>query len=137
MSDIKSQLSVLVHLSKVDKHIAEPEAKMIHYLGERNGLSFEEVESIIENPGDLPSISNIDPDTKFEYLYNVVQLMKVDGKVFQSEIDFCEKIALKLGYKPGVIADLSAYIYSDPNINTKKSYLRSIADDHLIPLKRK
>lgn len=137
MPDIKSQLCVLVHLSKVDKHIAEPEAKLIHYIGERYGLSYDEIENIIEDPGDMPSIANIDPDTKFEYLYNVVQLMKVDGKVFQSEIDFCEKIALKLGYKPGVIADLSAYIYSDPNINTKKSYLRSLADEHLIPLKKK
>jgi hypothetical protein len=63
--------------------------------------------------------------------------MKADGKVFRSEIDFCEKVALKLGYKPGVIADLSAYVYSDPNISTKRSFLRSIADEHLIPKKKK
>ncbi|MEQ6121309.1 TerB family tellurite resistance protein [Reichenbachiella sp. MALMAid0571] len=137
MSYIKSQLSLLVHLSKVDKHIAEPEAKMIHYIGERNGISYEEIEAIIDNPGDMPSISNLDPEMKFDYLYNIVQLMKIDGKVFQSEIDFCEKVALRLGYKPGVIADLSAYIYSDPNINTNKDYLRSIADGHLIPRKKK
>ena len=137
MSDIKRQLSVLVHLSKVDKHIAAPETKMIHYIGERNGISFEDIEAIIDNPGDIPSISDLDPEMKFDYLYNIVQLMKVDGKVFQSEIDFCEKIAMKLGYKPGVIADLSAYIYSDPNINTNKDYLRGIVDQHLIPMKKK
>ena len=137
MSDIKSQLSVLVHLSKVDKHIAAPEIKMIHYIGERNGISFEEIEAIIDNPGDMPSISNLDPEMKFDYLFNIVQLMKVDGKVFQSEIDFCEKVAMKLGYKPGVISDLSAYIYSDPNINTNKDFLRGIADQHLIPMKKK
>lgn len=134
--DVKQQLSLLVHLSKVDNFIAEPESKMIHYLGNLHGLTEDDVETIIDNPMPIPDLHDLHPDTKFEYLFNIVQLMKVDGKVFQSEIDFCEKIALKLGYKPGVIADLSAYVYSDPNINTSKTFLRSIVDEHLMPRKK-
>jgi hypothetical protein len=136
MSTVDKQLSLLVHLSKVDNHIAEREAKMIHYLGELKGFSFDEIERLIDKPGDMPDIANFDPDEKFDCLFNVVQLMKIDGKVYQSEIDFCERVAIKLGYKPGVIANLSAYIYSDPTIVTKKSYLRGLADEHLIPMKR-
>jgi hypothetical protein len=133
MSNIETQLSTLVHLSKIDNFIAGPESKMIHYLGKLNGLSVDQVEDIIDNPRPIGNLIDLHPEEKFEYLFNIVQLMKIDGKVFQSEIEFCEKIALKLGYKPGVIADLSAYIYSDPNISTKKSFLRSIADENLIP----
>jgi len=137
MSYVHDQLSVLVHLSKIDNFVAEPEAKLIHYIGKLNGMTIDDIDEIIDNPMPISSLSNLDPDEKFEYLFNIVQLMKVDGKVFQSEIDFCEKIALKLGYKPGVIADLSAYIYSDPNISTNVNFLRSIADEHLMPIKRK
>lgn len=133
MLNIKEQISLLIHLSKVDNFIADAESKMIHYLGKLNGLSEEEVETLIETPTPIPDLSDLQPDQKFEHLFNVVQLMKVDGKVFKSEIDFCEKLAMKLGYKPGVIGDLSAYIYSDPNINTSKTFLRSVADEHLIP----
>ena len=110
---------------------------MIHYIGNLNGMTEDDIENVIDNPMPIPDLSDLHPDHKFEYLFNIVQLMKVDGKVFQSEIDFCEKIALKLGYKPGVIADLSAYVYSDPNINTSRSFLRSIADEHLIPKSEK
>lgn len=137
MSNVQEQLSVLVHLSKVDNFIAEPEAKLIHYIGNLNGMTADDIEKIIDNPLSIPNLYKLAPEEKFDYLFNIVQLMKVDGKVFQSEIDFCEKIALKLGYKAGVIADLSAYIYSDPNISTNKNYLRSIADEHLIPMKKK
>lgn len=137
MLNVHDQLSLLVHLSRVDKFIAEPESKMIHYLGNLHGLTEDEVETIIDNPKPIPEMTDLHPDEKFDYLFNIVQLMKVDGKVFQSEIDFCEKIALKLGYKPGVIADLSAYVYSDPNINTSRAFLRSIADEHLIPKSKK
>lgn len=133
MLSVHEQLSLLVHLSKIDNFIAEPESKMIHYLGGLNGMTEDDIESVIDNPSPIPELADLHPDHKFEYLFNIVQLMKVDGKVFQSEIDFCEKIALKLGYRPGVIADLSAYVYSDPNINTSKTFLRSIADEHLIP----
>jgi len=137
MSKMSNQLSLLMHLAMVDNHIAERETKMIHYLGELNGFSFDEIERLIDDPGEIPDIADFDTDEKFDCLFNVVQLMKVDGKVFQSEIDFCERVAINLGYKPGVIAELSAYIYSDPQITTKKSYLRGLADEHLIPKAKK
>ncbi|MBU2914740.1 hypothetical protein [Reichenbachiella agariperforans] len=135
MSKVTEHLSLLVRLSKVDNFIAEPEAKMIHYIGSLHGMESNEIELIIDNPLPITDLHDLQPETKFEYLFNVVQLMKVDGKVFQSEIDFCEKIAMKLGYKPSVIADLSAYIYSDPNISTNRDFLRSIADEHLVPMR--
>jgi hypothetical protein len=57
----------------------------------------------------------------------VIQLMKIDGQVFKSEIVFCEKIAEKLGYKKGVVAELSKNIYSDPSITADRDLLRSNA----------
>ncbi|MFY0686902.1 MAG: TerB family tellurite resistance protein [Cyclobacteriaceae bacterium] len=133
MLPVEDQISVLVHLSKADNYVALEESQLIHSIGERNGLTPDQVENIIDNPKPLGDFSDLPPEEKFEYLFNVIQLMKVDKKIYQKEIEFCEKLALKLGYKPGVVADLSAYIYSDPSVMTKRSYLRSIADQHLIP----
>jgi len=135
MIDIENHLSLLVQLSKVDNFMAAPESKMIHYLGKLNGLSEDQVENIIDNPKPIGNLVDLNSDDKFDYLFNVVQLMKVDGKVFQSEIDFCEKTALLLGYKPAVIADLSAYIYSDPAMTSDRGLLKSIADKNLMPKK--
>lgn len=137
MLPVEDQISLLVHLSKADKFVASEESELIHRIGQRGGLNSEEVENIIDNPNPLQDLKGLPPDEKFTYLFDIIQLMKVDGKIYQTEIEFCEKVAVRLGYKPGVIADLSAYIYSDPSINTSRSYLRSIADQHLIPLKRR
>ncbi len=133
MLKIEDQLSILVHLSMADDFLAKEESKLIRSIGERNGLTSDQIEKIIDKPGDIPNLRDLLPEEKFNYLFDVIQLMKVDGKIHQKEINFCEKIALALGYKPGVVADLSAYIYSDPNISTKKDFLRSIADKHLMP----
>ncbi len=136
MLPVEDQISLLVHLSKVDKFVASEESELIHKIGKRGGLSEDQVENIIDNPKPLKNLHDLPPDEKFTYLFDIIQLMKVDGKIYQTEIEFCEKVAVKLGYKPGVIADLSAYIYSDPSINTSRSYLRSIADQHLIPRRK-
>ncbi len=133
MLPVEDQLSILVYLSKADNFIAAEESQLIHAIGERNGMSPEDVEKVIDNPRPIPNLDKLPADEKFEYLFNMIQLMKVDRKIYQKEIEFCEKFALKLGYKPGVVADLSAYIYSDPKIMTKRSFLRSIADQHVIP----
>ena len=57
----------------------------------------------------------------------VIQLMKVDGQVFKSEIAFCEGIAKKLGYKSKIVAELSKNIYSDPSITSDREMLREKA----------
>ena len=132
MLPIKDQISILARLSIADHDIAKEEKDMIHSIASRNGLSEIETNEIIHHPNEIPALRELPSDEKFEYLYNVIKLMKIDGKIHRNEIRFCEKIAIRLGYKPGVIADLSAYIYQDLDINANSDYLRSIADKQLM-----
>lgn len=132
MLPVDEQISILVHLSKADRFVAEEEDKLIHNIGRRNGLSEDEIETLMDYPKPVPVLSNLPADEKFEYLLCIIQLMKVDGKIHQTEINFCEKVAMGLGYKPGVIADLSAYIYKDPKMVTNRDLLRSVADKQLL-----
>lgn len=132
MLPIKDQLSIFVHLSKADKVVADEERRLIQAVAKRNGLSPGEADAIIEDPNEIGDLKDLPSDEKFDYLYTVIQLMKIDKKVHQSEIQFCEKIAMKLGYKPGVVADLSQYIFSDPTMASDRRHLRSIADKQLL-----
>ncbi|MEO1254769.1 MAG: TerB family tellurite resistance protein [Bacteroidota bacterium] len=130
----EEQISILAHLSKADNVVAEEEYRLILFIADGLGLKHEQTTEIINNPRPIPKLKDLPADEKFTYLFNIIRMMKADGKVHSNEIKFCEKIAINLGYKPGVIADLSAYIYKDPSINSNRSFLRSIADQHLIPL---
>ncbi|MEO9484224.1 MAG: TerB family tellurite resistance protein [Ekhidna sp.] len=130
----EEQISILAHLSKADNVVAEEEFRLIMFIADGLGVSEEKTAEIVNNPLPIPKLKGLPADEKFNYLFNIIRMMKADGKVHSNEIKFCEKLALNLGYKPGVIADLSAYIYKDPSINSNKSFLRSIADQHLIPM---
>ena len=45
----------------------------------------------------------LSPDQKFEYLMSTIELVFIDQNVFESEIIFSKNIAIKLGFKKGVI----------------------------------
>jgi len=103
--------------------VAEKESKVIHMIGKANGMSKDEVDAMLKKPQPIGNLQAFTEDQKFENLYHLIQLMKSDGQVFKSEIHFCEQVAEKLGYKKGVVAELSSRIYSDPTITADRKML--------------
>ncbi len=121
---IQSQLSALIQLAKIDGDFAGEEKSQIMMLGKANGLTDDEIMHLVENPLPLPPLSTMTEDDKFEYLYNIVQLMKIDSQVYLSEIKYCEELAEKLGYKKGVISKLSSRVFTDPTITSNRDALK-------------
>ncbi len=126
----KSQLNMLINLAASDTMIAEKEARHIRVIGQAAGISKEEVDDMLNHPAPIGDFGTLSDDQRFEYLYNVIQLMKIDGQVFKSEIVFCEEIAEKLGYKKKVVGELSTRIYSDPSITADRESLKQKAEKY-------
>jgi uncharacterized tellurite resistance protein B-like protein len=130
---VQERLNVLIQLAASDNQVAEKEARLIHMIGQAHGFSKEDVDQMIgSSTKPVGDLGNLTDDQKFEHLYHVVQLMKVDGQVFKSEISFCQDIAQRLGYKKSVIAELSSKIFSDPSITADREYLRKKTQKYLI-----
>lgn len=121
--DKKSELNILINLAASDNKVEEKEAKLIHTIAKANGIGREEVDAMIKSPKPIHNVSGMTQEEKFEHLYYLIQLMKMDGQVFRSEIIFCEQMAEKLGFKKGVVSELSANIYSDPSITSDRDML--------------
>lgn len=121
---IRSQLSTLIQLAKIDGEFAGEEKLLIMMIGKANGVKEEEIMELVKNPEPLPSLSTLTEEDRFEYLYNIVQLMKIDSQVYLSEIKYCEELAEKLGFKRSVISALSSRIFSDPSITSNREALK-------------
>jgi phage I-like protein len=128
---VKDQLNVLINLAARDNMVAEKESKVIHLIAKANGVSKEEVNAMLRKPQPIGNLDALTEDQKFENLYHLIQLMKSDGQVFKSEINFCEQVAEKLGYKKSVVAELSSRIYSNPSITADRKLLMERAHKFL------
>ena len=121
---IKSQISTLIQLANIDGEFAGEERSMIMMIGKANGFTEKEILDLVENPEPIPPVSTMTEDDRFEYLYNIVQLMKIDSQVYLSEIKYCEELAEKIGFKKSVISKLSSKIFSDPAITSNREALK-------------
>jgi hypothetical protein len=125
--DKKAELNVLINLAASDRNVAERESKLIHLIGKANGFSKEDIDTLLNTPKPIGDINSLTADEKFEHLYQLIQLMKMDGQVFRSEIVFCEQIAERLGFKKGVVAEISQHVYSDPSITADRDMVKAKA----------
>lgn len=124
---IKRQLNILIQLATIDGTLAGKERKLIEHIAKVNDIDENEIKELLNQPEPIANLANLTEDERFEYLYMVIQLMKIDGQVFKSEIVFCEEIAEKLGFKKKVVAELSKYIFSDPSITSDRQMVRDKA----------
>lgn len=127
----KKQLSLMIQLAISDNQLVEREERLIYNIGKLHGISEAEIKELIKKPEPIEPVEALSNDEKFQYLYMVIQMMKVDRQIFKSEIEFCKNLAEKLGFRKGVVAELSSKIYSDPTITADRDALKKSAFRYL------
>lgn len=129
MNNFKTHLESLLQLAICDHRFAKAEETLIYSIGKANKIPEQEIRDMIQDNLVRKEVSELNFgmltfDEKFEYLYNIVQLMKIDHEVFLSEIRFGEALAEKLGFNKGVIRAMSTRVFSDPSITADREQLR-------------
>lgn len=99
----KKKLNILIQLAEADKHFATIERDLIFKIARDRKFPEEEVNDLIRNPQPIDSLGALSADQKFDYLMSSIELVFADHNVFESEIIFCKNIAIKLGFKKGII----------------------------------
>ncbi len=122
---------MLVQLARVDGVVVQEEIDFIKKIGKANGMSAEEISECFEDPSIIEGLETLSDDQRYDYLYNVVQLMKIDGRIYKEEIKFCARIASRLGYDEDVLREMMLKIYSDPHITTDKETLKAKIQTYL------
>ncbi len=129
---IDQQLKLLARLAGSDGSIDESELKLIQNLGSAHDLDEAEVAKIIKEPQGEIDYKDLTDDERFDYLYNLVHLMKVDGEVYNQEIEFCERIAKKLGYQLAAVYEIYPHVHPRVKIPDEIKKLRNTVSKYLV-----
>lgn len=128
---IDQQLKLLARLAGSDGSIDDSELRLIENLGSAHGIQPDEVAEIIRQPQGEIDYSSLSEEERFEFLYNLVHLMKVDGEVYNQEIEFCERIATKLGYQLAAVYEIYPHIYPRVKIPSEIKMLKQKVNKYL------
>jgi hypothetical protein len=124
-------LKLLVNLALIDGNMGEGEKTYIKNIAKAHGFPESSAETLFYSSHEIIVPEKLTPDQKFDYVYTLIQMMKIDERLFQKEIKFCGAIILKLGYRQEVIAELMLRVGKEPMEAIQKEALKKIVADYL------
>ncbi|WP_425389766.1 TerB family tellurite resistance protein [Ekhidna sp.] len=111
----------LIRMALIDNRFEDEEKILLQELAQDHQLEQSDLDQLIQEELerkeiDKPMAFNLDFDGKIEILADLVKIMKADGKVYLSEIKFCEKMAIMLGFDQNSIGFLSEMVHKDKSV---------------------
>lgn len=106
------KLKLLVNLARIDGDVAERERKYISNIALANYVPINDIKPLFEKDHELVVPANLSAEERFSYIFSLVQLMKIDERLYNEEIKYCSKVASKLGYDETVMFELMLHVRS-------------------------
>jgi uncharacterized tellurite resistance protein B-like protein len=128
-----AQMKLLINLARIDGEVAERERNYIRNIGVANDFPVDNIELMFEQRHELIVPNDLNADQKFQYIFSLVQLMKIDERMYKEEIMFCSKIASRLGYNEQVMFDLMLHVRSAAMANDEMAALKKLTEKYLNP----
>ncbi|WP_276372491.1 TerB family tellurite resistance protein [Chryseolinea sp. H1M3-3] len=126
-----NQLKLLISLAQIDGKVAERERNFITAIGKANEVRPDEIEPLFDQRHELIIPGDLTDDQKFDYLFSLVQLMKIDERMYKEEMLFCSKIAANLGYSNDVMFELLLHVKAGVMEKDEVVNLKEITQKHL------
>ena len=126
-----SQMKLLISLAQIDGIVAPRERNYIINIGRANNFYPDQVLPLFEQRHTLIVPQDLSDDQKFDYLFSLVQLMKIDERMYKEEIMFCSKIASTLGYEQQVMFELLLHVKVVAMTEDEMANLKNLVQKYL------
>lgn len=126
-----TQMKLLINLARIDGSVAEREKNYIINIGRANGLYPDQINPLFEQPSEAIIPQDLSVDQKFDCIFTLVQLMKIDERMYKEEIVFCSLAAARLGYDKQVMFDLLLHVKAEEMTPQEIAGLKTIVGKHL------
>ncbi|MCC9165765.1 TerB family tellurite resistance protein [Pontibacter harenae] len=103
---LKSHITNLGALAKVDGHVDQQEMEFIVAIGQKHGMKKSDVQSLLANSETIEPQMPANDMERFDQIYDLVEMMLADGIVDENEMAFCVTMATKLGFDTSIVGVL-------------------------------
>jgi uncharacterized tellurite resistance protein B-like protein len=97
----------IIKLARVDFVINEEEQELLDRLAKQLGIEKKEYKNVLENPDAYPINPPVTYNERIERLYNLTNMIFIDGEIIGDEVDLLQRIAIDLGFPSDSIEKIS------------------------------
>jgi len=128
---VLNHMKLLVSLAQIDGTVAPRERNYIINIGRANNIYPDQILPLLEKRHTLIVPQDLNDDQKFDFLFSLVQLMKIDERMYKEEMMFCSTIAENLGYRRQVMFELLLNVKSTPMGEEEMVGLKGLVQGYL------
>ena len=125
------QMKLLINLARIDGEVGPREKQYIKNIGLANQFPTDQIDVLFDQRHELMVPHDLNKDQKFDYIFSLVQLMKIDERMYKEEIMFCSKIAARLGYNEEVLFDLMLHVRAATMATDEMVALKELTEKYL------
>ena len=102
----KSHMKNLIEMAMVDGHFDDSEQTLLKHIAKRHKISEKQLKEIHDDMENVHFEAPKNDETKFEQLYDLVNMMVIDKYVDKEEMKLCSIFAKKFGYQEKNVDEL-------------------------------
>lgn len=102
----RGHLKNLIEVAYSDGEFDTVEVDYLLSLAGRFNISEAELKSIKDNPESVDYEPPTRDQQRFEHLYQLVNMMMIDGVIHEKEVEICKKYAQRLNLRPEFVDDM-------------------------------
>jgi uncharacterized tellurite resistance protein B-like protein len=126
------QIKSLINLARIDGEVAEKERTYIYTIGKANGISENVITPLFNQDHEIIIPTKLSKEEKFQYIFSLVQLMKIDERLYKNEIQYCAKVTSRLGYSQEALFDLMLHVNPSSSLASDEAeVLKKLIAKHL------
>ena len=122
----RDQLHALISLAKIDGIFSKDEIALIYKVAHLKGISRAELNQLFIEDSEIPplNLKNLTQSERFDYLYTIVQLIRIDERFYREELHFCRTAAHALDYDDEMLFYFFRYVHEgEQNRLTAQRYI--------------
>lgn len=103
LDERKSHFRNLVAAASKDGVVGYEERVALAYAARKWGLQQADADQITAKPEAVPLILPASREARFHQLYDVVEMMMIDGEIKRVEREMCTALSTRLGFAPTIV----------------------------------
>ncbi len=117
----RSHFKNLVTMALLDGELDDNERNLLRHRGMQMELSSRDVDAVLRSPQSVRFVVPKSPDDRIGQLHDLVLMMIADGKIHGTEMDFCQTLAIQLGFRPSDVPRMLDVIVEAVRQSTRPS----------------
>lgn len=127
--ELRGHFLALYRMALADARIDYRELEQLFFIGEKKGVSKEQLEKWLLTPCDMPEYLPVTIEKKIEFLYDMARIIVADEEVDEKEKEVLKNYCMKMEFDASIIEETVDFLIENALQNKPLQYIYELLEN--------